>query len=141
MNDGPWSSDTDEPPLGKRLHLVDPLGQRVVWTGKRWYDPEESDGEMQCQEAWPPDYGGPWFIGTTIWEIPLAARLGLPVIPTYGSRYQPAWPGCTYAWNCRTCWGRVTDRYAHELEHRKNAWIKNIDALYETCVILFGSQQ
>jgi hypothetical protein len=50
----------DSPPLGERIELWDPQGYRIVWTGKRWYDPQDSDGSFQTQEAWPPDGDGPW---------------------------------------------------------------------------------
>jgi hypothetical protein len=55
---------TDEvpPPSGRSMELVDPTGTVVRWTGKRWYDPLNSDGSLQTQEAWPPSdlSDGPW---------------------------------------------------------------------------------
>lgn len=127
------------PPYGESLVLFSPAGDVVAWNGKRWYDPRETDGSLQTQDCWPPPDGGPWYDVHTL-DIPLADRLGLPVTPTYGSRYEPNFLSYTYtqSWTCRTCGGRVTDRYAHELEHRANSWVKDIDKLYDTVAILFG---
>lgn len=50
----------ESPPVGERIDLWDPYGFNIVWTGKRWYDPQDSDGSPQTHEAWPPDGDGPW---------------------------------------------------------------------------------
>lgn len=50
------------PPAGRRLNLVDPAGRRVVWTGRRWYDPLTGDdaGPTRAYRTWPPPGSGPW---------------------------------------------------------------------------------
>jgi hypothetical protein len=57
-------TDRAAPPFGRPLVLENDRHERVLWTGKRWYDPSASNGDLQSQEAWPPDpyvYGsGPW---------------------------------------------------------------------------------
>lgn len=73
------------------------------------------------------------------WDKPLAEVLGWPV-PTYGSRYVSTSWNRVPRWRCRTCGEEVFDRYAHELAHRSESWIGEIDRLYETLVILFGSE-
>lgn len=70
------------------------------------------------------------------WHKPLAEALGWPV-PTYGSRYEDVSWNAMPRWRCRTCRGEVKDRYAHELEHRRESWIREVDKLYETVSILF----
>jgi hypothetical protein len=47
----------DKSPPRRKMTLVDAYGDEVVWTGKRWYDPKTSDGDLQTQEAWPPSEG------------------------------------------------------------------------------------
>lgn len=74
---------------------------------------------------------------------PLAETCGLPATPTYGSRYDATYRNYfenRHRWLCRSCGETVTDRYTHELDHRKNSWIREIDALYETVHILFGGE-
>jgi len=51
---------TAEPPFGERIRLVTRACDFLVWTGKRWYWEDESDGSLQTQECWPPDVGGPF---------------------------------------------------------------------------------
>lgn len=70
-------------------------------------------------------------------NAPLAETLGLPVVPTYGSRYADASWGAHLVWRCRTCDVEVTDRYYHELSHRATHWIYDVDRLYETVSALF----
>jgi hypothetical protein len=55
---GPFFTEDQEPPHPMTIENVH--GQRLRWNGKRWWDPEASDGSLQTQECWPPyDYGEP----------------------------------------------------------------------------------
>lgn len=69
---------------------------------------------------------------------PLAEVLGWPV-PTYGSRYENVSVSIyAVSFRCRTCGSQVKDRYEHELMHRREHWINEVDRLFETVSILFG---
>lgn len=52
--DGVYNTTTP-PPRGRFLRLRSSYGNILYWTGKRWWDPVESIGWPQDQEAWPPD--------------------------------------------------------------------------------------
>lgn len=55
---GPLYTEDNKPPAGQAMTLENPDGQRLRWTGKRWYNPETCDGSLQTQDCWPPyDYG------------------------------------------------------------------------------------
>lgn len=69
----------ESPPLGERIDLYDPQGYRIVWTGKRWYDPQDSDGSLQGQEAWPPDGDGPW-----VDRAPITKQAARDALRAYG---------------------------------------------------------
>lgn len=69
---------------------------------------------------------------------PLAQTCGLPSTPSYGSRYADISFNSHLVWMCRSCGARVTDRYEHELEHRKESWVSHVDKLYDVLIHLFG---
>lgn len=55
-----WFSKEISPPLGEHIRLMTPRGERLTWTGKRWFWDNDGD-DVQNHDAWPPDVPGPYF--------------------------------------------------------------------------------